>query len=371
MRKFLLAALTPMCFLSTAAAAQSPIETLEIPFDQEIYIVRESVENSAEELLLTLLFTSDPEVAADADVEICEFESSDIEESIREYHEKMSASDGGAVGEPEPLDTDGCAAVRIRYRYAPSPIPADAELIFAQLDFGQPALEFIYTGPVEVGHAGEDCIPAMRFTQRRNELTVSPSFFGEDGARAYGAVPKTPAPQITDWVPATRGSYRISLADVLFGKSHLELDVIASRQYVHRDFSESDWNMVGNDPSIETVETGTRFLLDGKMIGGTGGGGDGRYADEEQFDGPIHMDRYSMAFNHSGLMTAAPEMRLYRMNWVFYAEPKLRFAFTPDGKTIYHWTTALNYRPTFRVDFPGIENIRIPDPDDPHRSFSR
>ncbi len=168
MRKFLLAALTPMCFLSTAAAAQSPIETLEIPFDQEIYIVRESVENSAEELLLTLLFTSDPEVAADADVEICEFESSDIEESIREYHEKMSASDGGAVGEPEPLDTDGCAAVRIRYRYAPSPIPADAELIFAQLDFGQPALEFIYTGPVEVGMPGKTVF--LRCVLRSDEM---------------------------------------------------------------------------------------------------------------------------------------------------------------------------------------------------------
>ena len=357
MRKFLLAALTPICFLSTAAAAQSPVETLEIPFDQEIHIVRESVENSAEELLLTLLFTSDPEVAADADVEICEFESSDIEESIREYREKMSAS--------------GCGAVRIRYRYAPSPIPADAELIFAQIDFGRPAFEFIYTDPAYFESAGSDGVLANRFLQRRSELTVAPSFFGENGARAYDAIPKMTAPQIADWAPATRDRYRISLADVLFGKSHFELDAVASRQYVHRDFSEHDWNMVGNDKAIETIETGTRFLLDGKMIGGTGSGGDGRYADEEQFDGPIHMDRYSMAFNHAGLMTATPEMRLYRMNWVFYAEPKLRFAFTPDGKTIYHWTTALNYRPTFRVDFPGIEKIRIPDPDDPHRSFSQ
>lgn len=371
MRKFLLSALMPICFISTAVVAQSPIETLEIPFDQEIHIVRESLENSAEELLFTLLFTSDPEIATDADAEICEFESADIENSIRTYWENASAGGSDDLQSPEPIDTDGCDAVRIRYRYAPSPIPADAELIFAQLDFGQPSLEFIYTDPTYLENAGTDGVPANRFLQRRNELTVSPSFFGEDGAWTYDAIPKPTAPQVTDWTPATRDRYRISLADVHFGPLHLEMDVIASCQYVHRDFSGMDWNMVGNDKAIETVETGTHFLLDGKMIGGTGSGGDGRYADEEQFDGPIHMDRYSMAFNPVGLMTATPETRLYRMNWVFYAEPKLRFAFTPDGKAIYHWTTALNYRPTFRVDFPGIEDIRIPDQDDPHRSFSQ
>ena len=80
-----------------------------------------------------------------------------------------------------------------------------------------------------------------------------------------------------------------------------------------------------------------------------------------------------MAFNPAGLMTATPEMRLYRMNWIFYSEPKLRFAFTPDGQAIYHWTTKLNYYgpTTFSVDFPGMENIRVPDQDDPYYSFSQ
>ena len=64
---------------------------------------------------------------------------------------------------------------------------------------------------------------------------------------------------------------------------------------------------------------------------------------------------------------------LYRMNWIFYSEPKLRFAFTPDGQAIYHWTTKLNYYgpTTFSVDFPGMENIRVPDQDDPYYSFSQ
>ena len=59
------------------------------------------------------------------------------------------------------------------------------------------------------------------------------------------------------------------------------------------------------------------------------------------------------------------------MNWIFYSEPKLRFAFTPDGQAIYHWTTKLNYGPTFQVDFPGMENIRVPDQDDRYDSFSQ
>ena len=270
-----------------------------------------------------------------------------------------------------PMDTDGCDAVRIRYRFAPSPIPADAELIFAQLDFGQPALEFIYADPASFEYAGTDGALANRFLQRRNELTISPSFFGETGAKAYDRIPKTAAPQVTDWAPATRDRYRISVSDVLFGPSHLELSVLLSSQYVHRDFSRMDWNMVGNNKEIETVEAGTRFLLDGKMIGGTDGGGDGRFADKEQFDGPIHVAPYPMAFNPAGLMTATPEMRLYRMNWIFYSEPKLRFAFTPDGQAIYHWTTKLNYGPTFQVNFPGMENIRVPDQDDRYDSFSQ
>lgn len=344
-------------------------DEIAFPFDQEIYIIQEKIENSQEALLLTLLFTSDPEITADADAEICEFESADIEDSIRTYWENLLADGSEGLAAPEPTDTDGCDAVRIRYRYAPSPIPAEAELLFAQIDFGQPALEFVYSHPADDGYVAADGIPAMRFTQRRNDLGVSPSFFGENGGRVYNEIPRMSTPQITDWSPATRDRYRVSIENVLFGMSHLEMDIIAFRQYVHRDFSENDWNMVGNNQEIEAVETGTRFFLDGKMIGGTGGGGDGRYADEEQFDGPLHMDRYTMAFNPIGLMSAAPQMRLFRMNWVFYENPRIRIAFSPDGQAIYHWTTALNYRPKFRVDFPGIENIQIPDLNDPNRNF--
>lgn len=360
--------------VTAGISAQSvPFDGISIPFDQEIYIVQEELENSADELLLTLLYASDPEIAADGEAEICEVESADIENSFRTYMENISAGGLDAVQPPVPIDADGCTAVRIRYRFAPSPIPADAELIFAQLDFGQPALEFIYADPASFEYAGTDGALANRFLQRRNELTISPSFFGETGAKAYDRILKTAAPQVTDWAPATRDRYRISVSDVLFGPSHLELSVLLSSQYVHRDFSRMDWNMVGNNKEIETVEAGTRFLLDGKMIGGTDGGGDGRFADKEQFDGPIHVAPYPMAFNPVGLMTATPEMRLYRMNWIFYSEPKLRFAFTPDGQAIYHWTTKLNYYgpTTFSVDFPGMENIRVPDQDDPYYSFSQ
>lgn len=373
MKKILWAILAAaLLAVPTGAFAQAvPFDGISIPFDQEIYIVQEELENSADELLLTLLYASDPGIGADEEAEICEIESADIENSFRTYLENISAGGLDEVQPPVPMDTDGCDAVRIRYRFAPSPIPADAELIFAQLDFGQPALEFIYADPASFEYAGTDGVTANRFLQRRNELTVSPSFFGENGAKAYDRIPKTAGPQVTDWAPATRDLYRISVSDVLFGPSHLELSVLLSSQYVHRDFSRMDWNMVGNNKAIETVETGTSFLLDGKMIGGTGGGGDGRFADEEQFDGPIHVAPYSMAFNPVGLMAATPEMRLYRMNWIFDSEPKLRFAFTPDGQAIYHWTTKLNYGPTFQVNFPGMENIRVPDQDDRYDSFSQ
>lgn len=354
------------CLILTGVSAQGTFESLEIPFNQELIIVREGLENSAEELLLTLLFTSDPEISSNPDAEICEFESSEIEAPIRDFYQQDMT---GSV--PAPVDTGECDAVRIHYRYAPSPIPADAKLIFAQLNLGQPTLEFIYSDPSYFESAGADGVPAERLTQRRSELTISPSFFGADGAQVYEAIPETSALQVTDWSPATRDRYWISLDDVLFGSTQLKMDVIASRQYVHRAFSEMDWNMVGNDKSVETVEPEMRFLLNGKIIGGTGSGGDGRFADEEQFDGPIHVDRYSMAFSHVGLMTETADTRLYQMNWVFYSKPKLRFAFTSDGKAIYNWTTELNYRPAFRVDFPGIEHVRIPDRDDPHRNFSQ
>lgn len=369
MLRVIFTAMAMACLILTGVSAQgmlSPNESLEIPYNQDLIIVREGLENSAEELLLTLLFTSDPEISSNPDAEICEFESSEIETPIREFYQQ-----GMTGSTPAPVDTSGCDAVRIHYRYAPSPIPADAKLIFAQLDLGQPTLEFIYSDPIYFESAGADGVPAERLTQRRSELTISPSFFGENGAQVYDAIPEMATPQIIDWAPATRERYQLSIEDVLFGSTQLKLDVVASRQYVHRAFSEMDWNMVGNDQAVDPVEPGTRFFLNGKMIGGTGSGGDGQFADAEQFDGPTHADRYSMAFNHVGLMTETAETHLYRMNWVFYAKPKLRFAFTPDGRVIYDWTTELNYRPAFRVDFPGIENIRIPDRNDPHRNFSQ
>ena len=68
---------------------------ISIPFDQEIYIVQEELENSADELLLTLLYASDPGIGADEEAEICEIESADIENSFRTYLENISA--GGSL----------------------------------------------------------------------------------------------------------------------------------------------------------------------------------------------------------------------------------------------------------------------------------
>ena len=191
--------------VTAGISAQSvPFDGISIPFDQEIYIVQEELENSADELLLTLLYASDPEIAADGEAEICEVESADIENSFRTYMENISAGGLDAVQPPVPIDADGCDAVRIRYRFASSPIPVDAELIFAQLDFGQPALEFIYANPSSFEYAGTDGVLANRFLQRRNELTISPSFFGETGAKAYDRIPKTTAPSNLPTVPDFR-----------------------------------------------------------------------------------------------------------------------------------------------------------------------
>ena len=78
--------------VTAGISAQSvPFDGISIPFDQEIYIVQEELENSADELLLTLLYASDPEIAADGEAEICEVESADIENSFRTYMENISA----------------------------------------------------------------------------------------------------------------------------------------------------------------------------------------------------------------------------------------------------------------------------------------
>ena len=67
MKKILWAILAAGLLAVTAGiSAQSvPFDGISIPFDQEIYIVQEELENSADELLLTLLYASDPEIAAD------------------------------------------------------------------------------------------------------------------------------------------------------------------------------------------------------------------------------------------------------------------------------------------------------------------
>ena len=99
--------------VTAGISAQSvPFDGISIPFDQEIYIVQEELENSADELLLTLLYASDPEIAADGEAEICEVESADIENSFRTYMENISTSGLDAVQPPVPIDADISMAKR-------------------------------------------------------------------------------------------------------------------------------------------------------------------------------------------------------------------------------------------------------------------
>lgn len=326
--------------------AQTDFETLEIPFKETVYIIQEGLENSAEELLLTLLFTSDPEIAENENAKICEFESEEIEATV--------------------VNSGDCDAVRVFYRYAPSPIPADAQLIYSQLKLGSPAYEFIYSNPEFFEESDPVPVVGSRFSQRRNEIQIMPRFFGQDGAVVYDETVKSPVQivrqSVFDRAQSTKERFQIKMMDARFDRAHFAIEVGLIKQYVHRDFSNADWSMVDKDSLGDNpVEVGEHYYVDGTLAGGSGGGGNASFPPTETYDGPDHKEIHAMAFNDNELMFVSETNRLYRMNWTFPTIPVLQIGFTLDGKSVLHWAAEVNHCYRFRVDFPGVEKLTMPE----------
>lgn len=343
-----------LAFLSaTAISVSADYARIEIPFNEEIFMIQENLLNSSEELVFTVLYTSNPEIAGDTSAKICELDNAEIQEQIRTYENQSRKENIENIEEPEDIETSDCDAVRIVYRYAPSPIPADAKLIGAEMDFGSYDLEFILSKMIS-----PDNPSVTRFVQYLPTEKIDVAFFGEEGGKIYDETDKS-LDQIKP-AASTRNQFHIYTEDFLSALHHFELSILFDQQYVHQNFTRNDWASVGDDRTIERSFIGFSSLLDGEFA--QAGGGGNEPSEVESFDGPINTSQLSMAENHRYLDSG---LELNRISFDFNTYPRLKFAYTIDGTYIHLWGTGLNTYMKWVVNFPDMENIHdLPAPQD-------
>ena len=330
-------------FGSTAAYAT----TLDIKFDQQVYIIVERVENSTEELLMTVLFASDPELSENESALICEFEASEIENPLLIFRKLPKPIDPNEddIDIPEPKEdpgTDGCTAVRLNFRYSPSPIPADAKIIFTQLDLGTVGIQLTLAEPPSP-YSGPTLQTARKFTQLENSLHICPSFYGEEGGRLYHDSAAA-AETLLSGMAGTKTSLHYTIENLQSDDGYLRFSLITEREYVHRELS----------------PYGISTLYNGEWVMG-GGGGSYSLTDVETFDEPNLKSETVLIFTNRWLTPA----NLYQMKWLFHKSPEIRFAFTLDGTNVLYWNTVFNSNLAFTVNFPGLENLEFRDDDFP------
>lgn len=299
-----------------------PAGTLTIPFDGEMNIILERLENSEAALVLSFLYVdgkADPE-------NICEFEDNSLPAE-------------------ETVSLSACDAVRVVYTYAPSPIPEDAAIIFSGISYGTAEFEFIFAQDQPTGKANPS-----RFYQYHTDFDLSADFFGSEGGRIYNELPDWPR-QFIQPIAGTRDTLHLFTKAPLVAWNHFEIPLLTDRQYVHQDFTPAD-NAATFGHAFDRFSVGFTVLLNGKVD--TGGVAAPESAETESFEGPINSYTTLLSFNNPRI---EGNRQIYRMTLVPQNPPVLRVAFTTDKKNVYYWMSESNARYRFQINYPGMEAV--------------